>query len=92
MDKTTLQVPVSKNLRAMAEQAAADYGFSSLQEVIRIFMKKLAQRTINISFEEVTPLSTKMQKRLEKMEVDFEKGKNIYSAETIKDFKEQFTG
>jgi len=89
MDKTVLQIPVSKALRTRAEDVALDYGFSSLQEVIRVFMTKLAEKTIDISFQEVIMLSPKAQKHYQKMDEDFSIGKNVHLAKTIDDLKSQ---
>jgi len=55
-------------------------------------MTKLAQKTISVSFEEVIPLSPKADKRLEKIESDFPKGKNVYLARTTKELKKQLSG
>ncbi|HUS60345.1 MAG TPA: hypothetical protein VMX76_03130 [Nevskiaceae bacterium] len=92
MDKTVLQIPVSKSLRTKAESAAADYGFSSLQEIIRVFMAKLAKKAIEVSFQEVIKLSPKTEVRLEKMDKDFSTGKNVYFAQTTKELRAQFSG
>lgn len=48
MDTMILQVPISKTLKKQAEAVAREHGFSSLQESVRIFLKKLADRTITI--------------------------------------------
>lgn len=89
MDKTVLQVPVSKALRTQAENAALDYGFSSLQEIVRVFMNKLAKKTIDISFQEVIKLSPKAEKRLEKMDEDFSIGENVYLVKSVEKLKKQ---
>jgi len=44
MDTTTLQIPISKDLKSSATIVARDYGFSSLQEIVRVFLRKLAQK------------------------------------------------
>lgn len=51
MNSTILQVPISKNLRDEAVKAAARLGFSSLQEIVRIFLMQLAKGRIKITFE-----------------------------------------
>jgi len=89
MNRTVLQIPVTKSLRGQAEAMALNYGFSSLQEVIRVFMKKLATGAIDISFQEVVVLSSKATNRYQKMDEDFKLGKNIYSAKTVKEFESQ---
>lgn len=92
MARTVLQVPVSKTLRAKAENAAYDFGFSSLQEVIRVFMTKLAQGAIEVSFQETVKLSDEARNRYEKMDKDFSTGKNVYFARSIKALKNQLSG
>lgn len=37
MNNTVLQIPLSKDLRVKSLKAAEDLGFSSLQEVVRVF-------------------------------------------------------
>lgn len=91
MDRTVLQIPVSKDLRAKAEEAAFDYGFSSLQEVIRVFMTKLAKRAIEISFEPVVELTPKASERLGKIDKDFDGGKNTFVARDVRELREQLS-
>ena len=94
-NRTVLQVPMPKNLKTTAEAAAYDYGFSSLQETVRIFLKKLAEKTIEVNFiEKPKPvyLSAKAIKRYNKMTDDFDKGKNIYQAKNIDDLMAQLNG
>ena len=55
--RTVLQVPVSSAIRKGAEKQAQAQGFSSLQEAVRVFLKKLAQGTIGVTFEETVTLS-----------------------------------
>lgn len=92
MDKTVLQIPVSKDLRIKAEDTALEYGFSSLQEAIRVFMAKLARKAIEISFQESFRLSSKADSRYQKIDKDFAAGKNIYFAETVSGLKDQLSG
>jgi len=93
MQRTVLQIPLPKELKESAEKAAADYGFSSLQELLRVFMKKLATKKINLSFEEedTVQLSKKNEKRYLKALDDFKKGKNVYTAKNVDDFFEQLS-
>ncbi len=62
--KVTLQVPMSKQLKKSAEAVAYDYGFSSLQEVIRVLITKLAKKQLIIfidhSPEYLTPSEDKI--------------------------------
>jgi len=77
MNKTILQVPVSATVRKDAEKQALEQGFSSLQEAVRVFLKKLAQGTLGISFEQedVVQLSPKNARRYDKMVEDIKSGK-----------------
>lgn len=88
MNTTTLQIPISKSLKADATAVAKDYGFSSLQEVTRILLTKLARRELGVNIEQfhAIKLSAKNEKRYAKMEEDFKKGRNIYKADTLEDF------
>jgi hypothetical protein len=38
MNKTVLQIPINQELRISAEQEALSQGFSSLQELVRVFL------------------------------------------------------
>ncbi len=42
MSRTILQIPMTKELRAKAEAVAQEYGFSSLQETVRVLLHKLS--------------------------------------------------
>lgn len=44
MNTVTLQVPMSKTLRQQAQVVADEYGFSSIQEVIRLFLNRFSQK------------------------------------------------
>lgn len=87
MNRTVLQIPVSKNLRIKAEEAALDYGFSSLQEVLRVFMNRLANKSVEVSFRPIINLSVASAARLEKMDKDFESNKNLFIAKDLDDLK-----
>lgn len=91
MQRTVLQVPLPKELKINAEQAAHEAGFSSLQEVLRVFMKKFASKKIDLAFEEeITYLSPKAEKRYIKIMHDIESGKEkVYTARDADDLLEQ---
>ena len=91
MDTVTLQVPMSKSLRNQASIVAGEYGFSSLQEVIRILLNKLAKRQLSVNIEQfpAVKLSAKNEKRYLKMEEDFKSGKNVFYAKNVDDFLRQ---
>lgn len=52
MNTTIIQVPVSKKLREQALNVAKEYGFSSLQDVIRLFLTQLANKQISVNIIE----------------------------------------
>ena len=92
MDTTILQIPVSKNLKSSATLVAKDYGFSSLQEIIRVLLTKLARRQLVVQIEEmVTPLSRQAERRYLKMEKDFKTGKNVKTFSTVDGLMEDLT-
>ncbi|OGY28311.1 MAG: hypothetical protein A3F33_00410 [Candidatus Woykebacteria bacterium RIFCSPHIGHO2_12_FULL_43_10] len=87
MDKTNLQVPISKELRNKAEKVALKQGFSSLQETVRIFLNKYASGNIAVSFEDQpVQLSPAAIKRYQKMDHDIESGKTkLKSFDSVED-------
>lgn len=72
---TILQVPLDKKLRDQASYVASKMGFSSLQEIVRVFLNKIAVGKINLTFEEPVQLSPKAIKRYNKMIDEIESGK-----------------
>ncbi len=72
---TILQVPIDKNLRDRATSMAEGMGFSSLQEVVRLFLNRVAKGEVNIKFEESVQLSPRAIKRYNKMTDEIESGK-----------------
>ncbi|PJA49539.1 hypothetical protein CO169_01720 [Candidatus Shapirobacteria bacterium CG_4_9_14_3_um_filter_39_13] len=84
-NKTILQVPIDISLRDQALRAAESLGFSSLQETIRVFLRKLANKSITISFEETENLSPSAEKRYAKMIRDYKENKNIIHCESVDD-------
>ena len=78
MNKSTIQVPIDNNLRINAENTATSLGFSSLQEIIRVFIAQLASKTITINLVNKTPdeiLTEKQEAVLIKKLEQFKKGK-----------------
>lgn len=90
MDKTIVQVPISKSLRDQATEAAANLGFSSLQESVRVFLAQLARQEITIGFDEPTiRLSPAAIDRYNQMVDDIDSGKaDLSSATTADDLME----
>lgn len=95
MDTTTLQVPLTKSLKYNATEVAKEYGFSSLQEIVRVMLSKLAKKEFVISFGEQFPaiaLSAKNEARYAKMEEDFKANRNVYTANSVDDLMTQLRG
>ena len=90
MNTTTLQIPMSKKLRLQAATAAANQGFSSLQEAVRVFLTKLAADEVSIDITPAVRLSAKNDKRYAKMVDDIESGRvKPLKADSIEDLMQQ---
>lgn len=92
MNTVTLQVPISKKVRDEAANVAKDYGFSSLQEIIRVLLTKLSKRELSFTVseeEEFVELSPAAAKRYAKMKEDFRLNRNVYHAKDVDDFLKQ---
>jgi len=75
MNTTNLQIPIRRDLKIAATEVALEQGFSSLQEAVRVFINKMAQKTIDVVFIPKTiKLSQKAVKRYNKITEDIEKG------------------
>lgn len=73
---TTLQVPVKKQLRDKATRVAEKKGFSSLQEVVRVFLKQFADQEVHITLEmKPLQLSEKNDKKYTKIIDEVRSGK-----------------
>ena len=89
MQRAVLQVPVDSQLKQQAEKAAASQGFSSLQEAVRLFLAKLADKRIELTFQETVRLSPKAIKRYNKITRDIEAGRNVFVAKDVDDLMKQ---
>ncbi|MEK7543896.1 MAG: hypothetical protein AAB557_03445 [Patescibacteria group bacterium] len=90
MNRTVLQIPIAPLLRRQAEAASLDLGFSSLQDVVRLLLHKLARRELAVAVQdESIKLSKKARDRYAKMDEDFRSGKNIYHAQNADDLWRQ---
>ena len=87
MNKVTLQIPMSKALKTSAEKVASEYGFSSLQEIVRVLLSKLSKRELNVTIqepdEEVTYLSPAAERRYKKAIEDIKAGRNVTKTESV---------
>jgi len=79
-----MQVPLPKTLKISSEAVARDMGFSSLQEAIRVFLRKLSSRELTFTLREpVERLSPKAEKRYLKMLKEIKEGKGITKTNNI---------
>ena len=83
MSRIVLQVPMSKDLKNEAEKAAIAMGFSSLQESVRLILKKLANRELKVTVTEEETLSPEAEARYDKIIKDIEAGKNITKTKNL---------
>lgn len=89
MNTTNLQVPITEELRISAQQVADSMGFSSLQELVRVFLNKISTRSIHIDFVDDKRLSPKAEKRYLKMAEDIKTGKGWHKTENVGDLFKQ---
>lgn len=74
---TILQIPIDKIIRNRAASEAEKMGFSSLQEIVRIFVGKIAAGEVNVKFEDTIQLSPKAIKRYNKI-IDIGSHNQVY--------------
>lgn len=77
MNTTILQVPIEKSFRNDVSKVVEEMGFSSLQDYIRLFLKKTLKGEVGVSIERfpAVKLSAKNAKRYDKMVDDYYAGK-----------------
>ena len=86
MNRIVLQIPVNSDLKERAELAAQQAGFSSVQEVVRVFLNRLANQSVEIAFyDKSIRLSPKAEKRYSEMIKDVKKKKNIVKTSSFDD-------
>lgn len=86
MNKTILQVPMDSNLKKRAQDMAFASGFSSVQEVVRVFLHKFASQKIEVKILDTTiQLSPAAEKRYAKIVKDIKQGKNIAKADSVEE-------
>jgi antitoxin component of RelBE/YafQ-DinJ toxin-antitoxin module len=90
METTNLQIPIRMTLKKSATEAALAQGFSSLQEAVRVFLKKLSEGSMNVSYIEKTiQLSTKAIRRYNRMSKEIESRKGWHEAKDVDDLMKQ---
>ena len=85
---------MDRKLRNSAQKVAEEYGFSSLQEIIRLFATKLSSKQISVDISGVEYLSSEEDKILQKKYALFLKNKKrgrTYKAKSTKEMMEQLT-
>lgn len=84
-----LQVPMTKEMREGATLTAIAQGYSSLQEMVRVFLKQAMDKKVETRFVTTAPpvkLSAKAEKRYMKLEKDIKSGKEkLYSFDSVDD-------
>ncbi len=85
MNTTILQIPMTKSLKQSAQEVANEYGFTSLQDLLRVVLTKLSRRELIVNIETSVHLSKKNAQRYTKMSKDFANGKNIKDFTSVKD-------
>lgn len=84
MNKTVLQIPINTVLHRKAQEVAKEAGFSSVQEVIQVFLSKFATHTIKIGFSDYM-LSEEAENQYESIMHEIKKGKNIFKPDSHAD-------
>ena len=83
-NRSVLQIPIDKTLKSEAEKVATEAGFSSVQEVVRIFLTNFAKEKIMVNFTDSTKvLADSSEKRYTKMVKDIKNGENIANKDEI---------
>lgn len=71
-DKTNLQIPISTKIKKLAEVKAEAHGFSSVQELVRVFLASFVNDEVSLDFSR--PVQSKMFDRYEREQVIVDKG------------------
>lgn len=91
MQKIILQIPMDIKLKKSAEKVATAQGFSSLQEIVRVFLSQLATNKIDVTLQDSVQLSPENDKRYAKAMEDMKAGINVFEAENVDDFLKQLS-
>lgn len=67
MNSTVLQVPINVDLRKKADFMAESKGFSSIQEVVRVFLSRFAAGDVEVEFFPKSRLTPENEERYLKM-------------------------
>ena len=81
---------MDSDLKKQAQNMAVASGFSSVQEVVRVFLHKFAHQKIEVKLLDTTvQLSPAAEKRYEKITKDIEEGRNIFKADSVDELMKQ---
>lgn len=84
-----LQVPMTKEMRESATSTALSQGYSSLQEMVRVFLRQSIEKKVETRFVTTAPpvkLSAKAVKRYNKIAKDIESGKEeVYRFNSVEE-------
>lgn len=91
MNTTILQIPMSKSLKHSAAEVASEYGFSSLQDLLRVILTQLSRRELVVSIEKPILLSQKNDSRYVKMSKEFAQNKNTKDFSSVHNLMKDLT-
>jgi len=83
-DTFKIQIPLDKTLKVKGTKKAKELGYTSLQEVLRVFITSFVEGKIIPTFESRERLSPRAEKRYDKMIKEHEKDRK---AGKVKSFK-----
>ncbi|MEK7620700.1 MAG: hypothetical protein AAB413_05710 [Patescibacteria group bacterium] len=84
MSQTNLQLPIDTRMRDKAKVAATRQGFSSLQEMIRVFLTQIVDERLSVSFiERPVALTKKAEARYQKLLAQKSDGKAFSSVDEL---------
>jgi hypothetical protein len=89
MNRSILQIPLSLPLKQDATFAAEEMGFSSLQELVRVILTKIAKKQLTLSIQDNVPLSPTSEQRYSEIDQNFQNKKNIFTAHSLKELMDQ---
>lgn len=78
MARTNIQVPVTTSLKQKAVARAEELGFSSIQDVIRVFLTNFTEKKLNVEFKEPEMIEYISEEQYRRLEKDFKELKEAY--------------
>lgn len=86
MDQVTLQIPISKTLKAKAEKTAREYGFLTLAETVKKLLTKFVRRELVIDQEpESVTLSPRAKRRYAKAVREIKQGIGVTKTKNVQE-------